>query len=135
MADLNAGSADSPQSPLRESDLVAATLSDDRSARVALHVDDEVIVIDIDDSGIPSPASWDKEVEEIEAITRRVHHLTGAQVGIVYFGFQSEGWRIARLSLQVPYWLANLAESWLFPRLATLFQSKSLRPLVTRTPA
>lgn len=113
-------------------ELLAATITDRRPARIAVHVDSEVLVVEIDNDGLPLLLSQDEATQEIQAIARSVYSLTGARVGVTYFGHQQDGWMVARASLQIPYWLIDPVAPWLFPRVLDLFQASNRAPAKTR---
>jgi hypothetical protein len=101
-------------------ELMAATVTDGQPARVAVHIDDEVAVAEVDLDGSLRPVERDGD---IEAISRHVREMTGTRMGVTFLGLESGEWRIARISLQIPYWLREIVEEWFFPRLFELFLS------------
>ncbi len=103
------------------SELVAATITDRRPTRIAVHAGMDTLVIEVDENGHPSPVIEDDETRAIRTISQRVQKVTGTRVGVTYFGHGGEGWAIARVSLQIPYWLNEIVTPWLFPRLVTIF--------------
>jgi hypothetical protein len=113
--------------PLDPGELVAATITDSPCVRIALHVDADVLVIEIGDQSTPPIVIQGEDASECVEIARNVCALTSMRVGTTYLGHQEEGWGIARLSPQIPYWLVDHVAYWLFPRLLRIFQTASTK--------
>gem|GEM_PF-5611056 len=113
---------------------LAATVTDGRSSRIAVYVDGEILVVEVGCDGLPRLASVDDDTREIERVVQRVRKLTSTRVGITYLGHHTGRWQLARVSLQIPYWLADLITPWLFPRLFTIFSDAGPEPFDARQP-
>jgi hypothetical protein len=112
-------------SALVDGELIASTATDNRQVCVAIHVDSDILVVEVQDGIARCTSPQDLCVTHVKSIVQTIRSLTNARVGVTYLGRQQERWKVARLSLQIPYWLSDTVASWLFPRLLRIFANSS----------
>jgi hypothetical protein len=120
LADALSGPLPPGEPPLEPAELLAATVADEGSLRVVMHFDGEIFGVDAGRDRGPIPIRPDERAP-LAALVDRVRDVAHTRFGIVYACREQGRWVVARLALQVPFWLVNLCEGWLFPRLAGAF--------------
>jgi hypothetical protein len=117
------GSSDAADSDGRSRhDPVAATVTDSTTVRVAIQVSSDMLVVEIDHDGRQTVMPPAADLGEVRRVASRVHEAIGAPLTCSFFCRYEHAWRLTRVSLQVPDWLSDTVEQWLFPRLLALFR-------------
>lgn len=111
---------------LESGEIVAGIEADESAARVAVQIGSDVIVVSLDRAGGASLAGEDGDFRQIVDIVTRVQKRIATPVFVCYFVRQAGLWLLTRLSLQLPYWLADLAAEWMLSRLLVVFSEASL---------
>lgn len=116
-------SLDSTNLKRNASEHVGLTWVDGPALRVAIYIDDDRMVAELDGNGLHAVARDDPGYEQAEALTIAVRRELGTRIGVIYFALQDSEWRIARISLQIPYWIASQLNPWFYSRLLKLFMN------------